>query len=79
MFTFLGSIFFFLLFIVLLVLLVGLSFVRSLFGRTAHKKSSLSDNEPQSNNEQDQDLQRRKETFKKTSEYVDFEEVDDNK
>jgi len=79
MLSFLGSIFFFFLFIVLLVLLAGLSFMRSIFGSNKHQKSPLSDNEPESNSEQDEDLQRRKDTFKKAGEYVDFEEVDDNK
>ena len=79
MLSFLGSIFFFLLFFVLIILLVGLSFVRSLFGFTKHKKNPRSKSEPTIDSDLDPDKQRRKETFKKASEYVDFEEIEDKK
>ena len=78
MFSFLGSIFFFLLFIVLLVLLIGISFIRSLFVRTKRQKGSMSETETPVNDEAKRDKQRRN-VFKKTGEYVDFEEVDDSK
>lgn len=79
MLSFLGSIFFFLLFFVLIILLVGLGFVRSLFGFTKHKKTPRSESEQTTDSDLDPDKQRRKETFKKTSEYVDFEEVEEKK
>ena len=78
MFSVLGSIFFFFLFIVLLVLLIGISFIRSLFVRTKRQKGSMSDTETPVDNEAKRDKQRRN-VFKKTGEYVDFEEVDDSK
>ena len=78
MFSVLGSIFFFLLFIVLLVLLSGISFIRSLFVRTKRQKGSISETETPVDDEAKRDKQRLN-VFKKTGEYVDFEEVDDSK
>ena len=78
MFSVLGSIFFFLLFIVLLVLLIGISFIRSLFVRTKRQKGSMSETETPVDDEAKRDKQRRN-VFKKTGEEVDFEEVDDSK
>ena len=78
MFSVLGSIFFFLLFIVLLVLLIGISFIRSLFVRTKRQKGSMSETETPVDDEAKRDRQRRN-VFKKTGEYADFEEVDDSK
>lgn len=78
MFSFLGSIFFFVLFIVLLVLLIGISFIRSLFIRTKRQKGSMTETESPMDNEAKRDKQRRN-VFKKTGEYVDFEEVDDSR
>ena len=78
MFSFLGSIFFFFLFIVILVLLIGISFIRSLFVRTKHQGNPMSENESPINEEAKRDKQRRN-VFKKTGEYADFEEVDDSK
>ena len=78
MFSVLGSIFFFLLFIVLLVLLIGISFIRSLFVRTKRQKGSMSETETPVDDEAKRDKQRRN-VFKKTGEYVDCEEVDDSK
>ena len=78
MFSVLGSIFFFSLFIFLLVLLIGISFIRSLFVRTKRQKGSMSETETPVNDEAKRDKQRRN-VFKKTGEYVDFEEVDDSK
>lgn len=78
MFSFLGSIFFFFLFIVLLILLIGFGFVRSLFVRTKRQKNPMAETESPINDEAKRDKQRR-EVFKKTGEYVDFEEVDDSK
>ena len=78
MFSVLGSIFFFFLFIFLLVLLIGISFIRSLFVRTKRQKGSMSETETPVDDEAKRDKQRRN-VFKKTGEYVDFEEVDDSK
>ena len=78
MFSVLGSIFFFLLFIVLLVLLIGISFIRSLFVRTKRQKGSMSETETPVDDEAKRDKQRRN-VFKKTGEYVDFEELKDDK
>ena len=78
MLSFLGSIFFFLLFIVLLVLLIGISFIRSLFVRTKRQKDPMAETESPMDNEAKRDKQRRN-VFKKTGEYVDFEEVDNSK
>ena len=78
MFSVLGSIFFFLLFIVLLVLLIGISFIRSLFVRTKRQKGSMSETESPMDNEAKRDKQRRN-VFKKTGEYVEFEELKEDK
>ena len=78
MLSFLGSIFFFLLFIVLLVLLIGISFIRSLFVRTKRQKGSMSETESPMDNEAKRDKQRRN-VFKKTGEYVEFEELKEDK
>ena len=78
MFSVLGSIFFFLLFIVLLVLLIGISFIRSLFVRTKRQKGPMSETETPVDNEAKRDKQRRN-VFKKTGVYVDFEELKDDK
>ena len=78
MLSFLGSIFFFLLFIVLLVLLIGISFIRSLFVRTKRQKGSMSETESPMDKEAKRDKQRRN-VFKKTGEYVEFEELKEDK
>lgn len=78
MLSFLGSIFFFLLFIVLLVLLIGISFIRSLFVRTKRQKGSMSETESPMDNEAKRDKQRLN-VFKKTGEYVEFEELKEDK
>ncbi|HRS67413.1 MAG TPA: hypothetical protein P5564_02235 [Paludibacteraceae bacterium] len=71
MFSFLGTIFFFVLFIVLLVVITGISFIRSLFIRSKHQHNPMTD----SLDEEVKLTKKRRKAFKKSGEYVDFEEV----
>lgn len=74
MFSFLGTVFFLILFFLLFVLLIGVNFIRSLFKRNTNDNQSQTSS-TSTRHTPKEEKQRLKHQFKEEGQYVDYEEV----